>query len=71
MNIGFTSRITFAENYDEERDALAHDWVKFSQLIDAIVDSFNSLLQLIFVIFPYAIALGLIWLVVRVVRKRR
>lgn len=34
MNIGFTSRIVFAKNYDEERDALAHDWIKFAELID-------------------------------------
>jgi len=34
MNIGFTSRIVFAENYNEERDALSHDWTKFSESID-------------------------------------
>ena len=63
---------TIRVSLQEERSEYANvALVKFSQLIDAIVDSFNSLLQLIFVIFPYAIALGLIWLVVRVVRKRR
>ena len=35
MNVGFTSRIVFAENYKEERDALSHDWIKFSESIGA------------------------------------
>jgi hypothetical protein len=63
---------TIRVNLQEERSEYANvALVKFSKLIDSLVDSFNSLLQLIFVIFPYAIALGLVWLVVRVVRKRR
>ena len=63
---------TIRVNLQEERSEYANTvLVKFSQLVNAIVDSFNSLLTLIFVVLPYAVALGLIWLIVRVVRKRR
>lgn len=63
---------TINVNLQEERSEYANIvLVKFSQLINSLVDSFNGLLKLIFVILPYAVALGLIWFVVRIVRKRR
>lgn len=45
--------------------------VGFSELIQNLVDSFNSLLQLIFLILPYAVAAGLIWLGIRLVKRKR
>ena len=62
---------TISVSLQEERSEYANvALVKFSKLIDSLVDSFNSLLQLIFVIFPYLIVVGLIWLVVRFVKRR-
>ena len=62
---------TISVSLQEERSEYANiALVKFSKLIDSLVDSFNSLLQLIFVIFPYLIVAGLIWLVVRFVKRR-
>jgi hypothetical protein len=45
--------------------------VKFSELIEAFMDGFNSLIYLIFVIIPYLIAGLLIWLIVKVIRKSK
>lgn len=45
--------------------------VKFSELIRKLVDSFNSLLSLLFWALPYAAAVLVLWLVVRTVRKRK
>lgn len=45
--------------------------VSFGQLVRSLVDSFNNLLELIFVVLPYAVAAGLVWIVVKIVRKRR
>jgi hypothetical protein len=44
--------------------------VKFSQLIKGFVNSFNNLLQLIFYVVPWAIAVLAIWFAVRVFRRR-
>jgi hypothetical protein len=43
--------------------------VKFSQLIKDLVSSINSVLSLVFWAIPYALVAGLIWFVVRLVRK--
>jgi uncharacterized protein YutD len=45
--------------------------VTFGRLVRSLVDSFNTLLNLIFVILPYAVAAGLIWFVVKVVRRKK
>jgi len=45
--------------------------VTFGQLITSLVDSFNTLLKLIFAVLPYAIAAGLIWLVVKLVKGKK
>jgi hypothetical protein len=45
--------------------------VKFGELIRSLVNSFNSLLSLIFVVLPYAVAGLIIWLVVRVIRRKK
>ena len=34
--IGITSRIVEAPNYNEQRDALSHDWPKFLQALNLI-----------------------------------
>ena len=62
---------TIRVSLQEERSEYANiALVKFSKLINSLVDSFNSLLKLIFVVFPYLVAVGFIWLVVRVVKRR-
>ena len=43
-------------------------FVKFSQLINTLVNSLNALLSLIFIILPFALA---IWLIVVIIRKSR
>jgi predicted nucleic acid-binding Zn-ribbon protein len=45
-------------------------FVKFSQLIRSLVDSINSVLKLVFWILPWALLGIVVWLVVRVIRKR-
>ncbi|MCX8147593.1 MAG: DUF4349 domain-containing protein, partial [Candidatus Woesearchaeota archaeon] len=40
-------------------------------LIKSLVSSFNSLLKLVFVVLPYAAAALVIWLIVRLIRKKR
>lgn len=44
--------------------------VAFSELISLLVQSFNSLLKLLFWIVPYAIGAGVAWWVVRKVKKK-
>ncbi|PIN76912.1 hypothetical protein COV17_00425 [Candidatus Woesearchaeota archaeon CG10_big_fil_rev_8_21_14_0_10_36_11] len=63
---------TVSVTLQEEQSAYANIvLVKFSQLIRNIVNSFNGLLSLIFIAIPYAVALLLVWVIVRFVRKRR
>ncbi len=45
--------------------------VGFSELVQNLVESFNSLFQLIFLVLPYVVAGGLIWLGVRLVKRKR
>jgi hypothetical protein len=45
--------------------------IKFSKLVKNFVNSFNGLIGLIFLAIPYLIVAGLIWLIVRIVRKRK
>jgi hypothetical protein len=46
-------------------------WVKFSELVTKMVNSLNNMLSLIFWAIPYAIAIVIIWLIVRAVRKKK
>ena len=46
-------------------------FVEFSELAGTIVGSINSLLVLIFAVFPYLILIGLIYLAVRMIRSRK
>ncbi len=46
-------------------------WVKFSELVKNIVGSFNSLIKLVFVLLPWAIALWIIMFVVKIIRKKK
>ena len=43
----------------------------FSSLVKSLVNSFNSLIRLIFVVLPYAIVLGIIALIVKLSRKKK
>jgi len=45
--------------------------VKFSTLIRSLVDSLNGLLQLVFVLLPYGVAVGIVWAAVRWAKKRK
>ena len=45
--------------------------VRFGELVRSLVNSFNSLLKLIFWALPYAVAGILIWLVVRFARRKK
>ena len=46
-------------------------FIKFSELIRGLVSSINSLLTLIFVVLPYGVAALVIWLIVRIVKRKR
>jgi len=63
-----TIQFSMQEKQSEYVDAI---FVKFSELITDLVRSINSVLTLLFVILPYAIAVGLIVLIVRLVRRKK
>lgn len=50
MKIGITMRIVKSPNYDEERDALSHDWNKFSELSNIVLIPIPNLSKVIFYI---------------------
>lgn len=45
--------------------------VKFGELVKMLVDSFNGLISLIFVALPWAVAAFIIWIIVKVVRRKK
>ena len=47
MRIGITMRIVKAPNYDEERDALSHDWNNFSELSNIVLIHIPNLSKVI------------------------
>ena len=57
-------------NLDEEKSGYVHiAVVKFSELVRGLVESFNTLLMLIFVVLPYAIVALVGWFVWRKFKK--
>ena len=46
-------------------------FVKFSELVRTLVESINSLLTLVFVVAPWAVAALIIWFIARLFRKRK
>lgn len=44
--------------------------VKFSELVRNLVSSVNSLFSLVFIALPYAAAVGIVWIIVRLVRRK-
>ncbi len=56
---------------EKQSEYLSVVWVKFSELVRSLVQSINGLLKFIFVILPYAALALVVWIGVRVVRKRR
>jgi hypothetical protein len=44
--------------------------VKFSTLVESLVGSFNALLVIFFVVLPWGVAALLVWLIVRLIRRR-
>jgi len=62
---------TITVNIKEKRNAYATVvLVKFSDLIEGLVDSFNALISFIFVILPWAIAIAIIAFLVKRKKKR-
>ena len=62
-----TIYLTLNEKQSEYADIL---WVKFSDLTKALVESINSLLSLLFIILPWALAIFIIWIIVKAVKKK-
>ncbi len=63
---------TISVTFTEKQSEYAYIAVtKFSQLITSLVDSFNSLLYLLFVALPWAVGAALVWGVVWWVRRRK
>ncbi|HLC64801.1 MAG TPA: DUF4349 domain-containing protein [Candidatus Nanoarchaeia archaeon] len=61
---------TLYVSVNEEAPAYLNiEFVKFSELVRSLVSSINSLLYLIFVVLPYAVALFILWVIYRVVRN--
>jgi len=56
---------------EKQSEYLSVVWVKFSELVRSLVQSINGLLKFIFVILPYAALALVVWIGVRIVRKRR
>lgn len=63
-----TLYVTLSEKQSEYIDVV---FVKFSELMRKLINSVNSLLALLFWAIPYAIAVLVIWFVVKKVRKRK
>ena len=67
------NRVTYSTIYmtiNEKQSAYSNiAWVKFSDLIKALVSSINSLASLLFIILPWAIAIAIIWIIIRLIRK--
>lgn len=63
------STVSFTMN--EKRSDYANiTLVKLSQLIRSFVNSFNNLLSLIFVLLPWAVFIGIVWFIVKIMRRR-
>lgn len=71
----FDQQITYSTisvTITEKQSGYANiEFVKFSELITNLVDSINSVLSLIFFLIPYAIAVWVIWFIVRIIKRRR
>lgn len=69
------NRVTYSTIYltinEKQSDYANIVWVKFSDLTRALVESINSLLSLLFIILPWAIAIAIVWGIVRATRKRK
>ena len=46
-------------------------FIEFSELVRRLVDSINSLLKLIFTALPYAIAGFVVWLIIKIFKKKK
>ena len=59
-------------NMQEKRSEYANvAFAKLSELIKSFVNSLNGLLNLIFVVIPYAVLAGLIWIVYKFTKKKK
>lgn len=63
-----TIYLTVTEKQSEYADVL---FVKFSELVRNLVSSFNSLVNLIFVVVPWAIAALVIYVITRIIKKKK
>lgn len=62
---------TIQVTLNEERANYANvALAKFSDLVESLVGSFNGLLYFLFVVAPWALIAGIIWLIVRLTKKK-
>ncbi|MFH1769985.1 MAG: DUF4349 domain-containing protein [archaeon] len=62
---------TISVTLTEEQSGYANVvFAKFSELVRSLVNSFNNLLKLVFVVLPWAVALFLIWLISKPFRRK-
>jgi len=68
------NRVTYSTIYlsvNEKQSEYANVlWVKFSDLTRALVESINALFSLLFIILPWALAILIIWMIVKMVRRK-
>lgn len=58
-------------NLEEERSSYINVvFVKFGDLVESFVDSINQILKLVFWVLPWVILLGIVWFIVKKVRKK-
>jgi len=70
---GLNNRVSYSSIYlsinEKQSDYSNIVWAKFSQLIQSLVESINSLFKLIFIILPWAFAIFIIWIIIRLIKN--
>jgi hypothetical protein len=61
-----TLTVTLSE---KQHDYASIVFAKFSDLVKTLVGSMNSLFYLVFALLPYAVAIFIVWIIVRMIRK--
>lgn len=69
------SRVSYSTVYvtltEEQSGWAGISFVGFSDLVKSLVGSVSSLLKILFVVLPWAVAALLVWWIVRIIRKRK
>ncbi len=63
-----TIDVTITEKQSEYQNVI---FIKFSELIQKLVLSINELLSLLFILLPYAIVIGLVYLIIKMIQKKQ